>query len=57
MIVSRFHPVGFQKVKIPADIFARILNNRKKLINEGRKFQIEPCDYGMQNCQQIVESR
>ena len=57
MIVSRFHPVGFQKAKIPAAIYARILNNRKKLINEGRKFQIEPCDFGMQNCQQIVESR
>ena len=57
MIVSRFHPVGFQKVKIPAAIYARILNNRKKLINEGKKFQIEPCDFGMQNCQQIVESR
>ena len=56
-IVPRFHPVGFQKVKIPSDIYARILNNRKKLINEKKKFQLEPCDLGMQNCQQIVESR
>ena len=56
-IVPRFHPVGFQKVKIPSDIYARILNNRKKLINDKRKFQIERCDFGMQNCQRIVESR
>ena len=55
--IPRFHPVGFQKVKIPSDIYARILNNRKKLINEKRKFQIERCDFGMQNCQKIVESR
>ena len=56
-IVPRFHPLGFQKVKIPSEIYARILNNRKKLINEKRKFQIERCDFGMQNCQKIVESR
>ena len=49
--------IGFEKVKIPSDIYARILNNRKKLINDKRKFQIERCDFGMQNCQRIVESR
>ena len=28
----------------------RILNNRKKLLNNGNKWSIETCDQGMQNC-------
>ena len=40
-------------------IFAlvRILNSRKKLLNSGKKWDIEKCDFGMQNCQKILESR
>ena len=55
--VPRFHPIGFQKVKIPSDIYASILNNRKKMINTIGKFKIEACDFGLQNCQRIMESR
>lgn len=55
--VPRFHPVGFEKVKIPKDIYARILNNRKKKQLEKKKFIIEGCDLGMQNCHRLVESR
>ena len=55
--VPRFHPVGFEKVKIPRDIYARILNNRKKKILEKKKNLIESCDSGMQNCMKLVESK
>ena len=55
--VPRFHPVGFEKVKIPTDIYARILNNRKKKMVEKKKFKIESCDMGMQNCHRMVESK
>merc|ERR1711892_304366 len=55
--VPRFHPVGFQKVKIPKDIYARILNNRKKILLEKKKFKLEACDAGMQNCERFVESQ
>lgn len=55
--VPRFHPVGFEKVKIPKEIYARILNNRKKLLLEKKKFIIEGCDLGMQNCHRLLESR
>ena len=36
---------------------ARILNNRKKLFNSGKTWGIEKCDYGMQNCQKLLESK
>lgn len=55
--VPRFHPVGFEKVKIPKDIYARILNNRKKKMVEKKRFVIEGCDQGMQNCHRMMESR
>jgi len=55
--LPKFHPVGFEKMKIPKDMYARILNNRKKLFNSGKKWNIEKCDYGMQNCQKILESK
>jgi len=55
--VPHFHPVGFEKVKIPKEIYARILNNRKKLLLKKKKFEIEGCDMGMQNCHRVVESR
>ena len=34
----------------------RILNNRKKRLNEGHKFELENCDYGMQNCVKVLQS-
>ena len=36
--------------------FYRILNNRKKRLNEGNKFELENCDYGMQNCVKVLKS-
>ena len=35
----------------------RILNNRKRHFNSGKKWSIEKCDFGMQNCQKILESQ
>ena len=35
----------------------RILNNRKKQLNAGNKWEIERCDFGMQNCQKVLESQ
>ena len=55
-LVPQFHPVGFQKVKIPKDIYAQILTNRKKLLSNKKKWKIEYCVPGMQNCNRIVES-
>ena len=34
----------------------RILNNRKKRLNEGHRFELENCDYGMQNCVKVLQS-
>ena len=34
----------------------RILNNRKKRLNDGYKFNLETCDYGMQNCVKVLQS-
>ena len=55
-IVPPLHPVGFEKRKIPKDIYARILNQRKRLLNNGVKWSVESCDLGMQNCVKAVES-
>ena len=55
-IVPALHKVGFQKMKIPKDIYLTILNNRKKMLNTGRKWLIETCDQGMQNCVKPMES-
>ena len=71
--IPQFHPVGFEKMKIPKDLYARsdcasqvksfhnfplrILNNRKKQLNAGNKWEIERCDFGMQNCQKVLESQ
>ena len=35
----------------------RILNNRKRHFNSGKKWSIEKCDFGMQNCKKILESQ
>ena len=37
-------------------LFFSILNNRKKLLANGKKWQIETCDQGMQNCVRAVQS-
>ena len=55
-IVPQFHPVGFEKVKIPKDIYAMILTSRKKLLSNKKKWAIEYCVPGMQNCNRIMES-
>ena len=39
------------------NILFRILNNRKKRLNEGDKFELENCDYGMQNCVKVLQSK
>ena len=55
-LVPGLHPKGFEKRKIPKDIYLRILNSRKRLLNAGRKWEIETCDLGMQNCVKPMES-
>ena len=55
-LVPQFHPVGFSKVPIPRDIYAQILTNRKKLLNSKKKWRIEYCVPGMQNCNRVMES-
>merc|ERR1712083_130746 len=42
---------------IPRTKYARIMSNRKRLISEKKKFKIESCDMGMQNCHVLMESR
>jgi len=55
--VPSFHKTGFEIMKIPKDIFTRILDNREKLLTIGNKWEIEAlCDIGMQNCVKVVES-
>ena len=55
-LVPKFHPVGFEKMKIPRAMYAQILTNRKKLLSTGSKWSIEYCVVGMQNCNKVVES-
>ena len=44
------------RVVIKLTLLFRILNNRKKRLNEGHKFELESCDFGMQNCVKVMES-
>ena len=66
--MPHFHPVGFEKVPIPREMFARILTGRKKAILEKRwdevedarswlRWKLESCDPGMQNCALVVQSK
>ena len=55
-IVPRFTKVGFEKQKIPKQLYATILSNRKKLLKGGAKWKIEYCAEGIQNCQRVYES-
>ena len=45
-IVPQLHKVGFEKMKIPRDVYAAILTNRKKLLSNGSKWKIEYCSEG-----------
>ena len=56
-LVPQFSKVGFEKMKIPRDIYAHILTNRKKLLSTKKKWKVEYCVPGMQNCNRIVESK
>ena len=66
--MPHFHPVGFEKVPIPREMFARILTGRKKALLEKRwdefedarswlRWKLESCDPGMQNCALVVQSK
>ena len=35
-IMPHFHPIGFEKVSIPREMFARILTGRKKALRDSR---------------------
>ena len=55
--VPALHKVGFEKRKIPKDIYFQILNSRQKLLNAGNKWEIEKrCDFGMMGNLQITSS-
>merc|ERR1719278_143671 len=54
--MPHFHPVGFEKVSIPREMYARILTGRKKALME-KRWKVESCDPGMQNCAMVVESK
>jgi len=54
--MPHFHPVGFEKVPIPREMFARILTGRKKALLE-KRWKLESCDPGMQNCALVVQSK
>ena len=55
-IVPQLTEMGFEKVKIPKEIYATILTNRKKLLKTGHKWALEYCSSGLQNCNKIYES-
>jgi len=54
-IVPALTPLGFEKTKIPKKIYAQLLTARKRMLLE-KKFEIESCDIGMQNCAKVVVS-
>ena len=56
-IVPELTTVGFEKRKIPKDIYAAILTNRKKMLKNGQKWKIEYCSEGLQNCMKIYETK
>jgi len=56
VFMPHFHPVGFEKVAIPREMYSRILTGRKKALRE-KKWKLESCDPGMQNCALVVESK
>ena len=39
-IVPKLTENGFEKTKIPKDVYAAILTNRKKLLNSGDKWKV-----------------
>ena len=45
-VVPQLHEIGFEKLKIPRDVYAAILTNRKKLLSNGKKWLIEYCSEG-----------
>ena len=45
-LAPRLTQKGFEKRKIPKDIYAAILSNRKKLLSSGKKWNIEYCTLG-----------
>ena len=40
-IVPKLTEKGFEKRKIPKDVYAAILTNRKKLLNSGAKWKVK----------------
>ena len=58
-LVPKFHERGFEKVKIPTQIFAQILTHRKRMIKKAKRsmWSVEYCVPGMQNCNRIIESK
>ena len=54
--VPQLTKMGFEKFKIPKEIYATILTNRKKLLKTGHKWQLEYCSSGLQNCNKVYES-
>ena len=53
----KFERYDTNTMKIPKDIFTRILDSRENLLAIGKRWEIEVlCDVGMQNCLRVVES-
>ena len=55
-IVPKLTKKGFEKRKIPKDVYSAILTNRKKLLVSGEKWKLEYCSNGIQNCMKVYES-
>ena len=55
-IVPKLTEKGFEKRKIPKDVYSAILTNRKKLLVSGEKWNLEYCSNGIQNCMKVYES-
>jgi len=52
--VPKFTKVGFEKTKIPADIYKRIMLEYKQLKDDGQMIE-EPCSKAVINCEVIVD--
>ena len=55
-VVPKLTNEGFQKRKIPKKVYAKILTNRKRLLNSGKTWELEYCCVGLQNCNVIYQS-
>ena len=56
-MVPQLTEKGFEKQRIPNDLYATILTNRKKMLKNGQKWQLENCSEGIQNGIRIYESK